>query len=891
MMKKKTRCSGLTILLGMTIVTIQLLQSLLVRAEPELTGEEELVESVTVEDSEIEQSVLVIGSYLIHINGITDDVVEVAEESANKFNQHNRYYKSELAGGKWYDVTNASSLLDITTGGEAVEDTVIEQLQFTHKVSATGQVTDLRYGYTVSSFDVNSPYVLWDLEELESIEQQYQLLHDKEGKTQSDLVTLSLLQQFYEPSIRNEITNRYDAIISGLEKYKNELLQRGKPNGWVEEVIKVMKHTDALRRIEALQILSEKLENLLNGVSGQQENLTYEKIEDGETVTESIDEYYVNSDLVEAIGQSIEKVEKSILEYANSVIPEGESATSQARFRYSNDLMSRVNITQKSFPYDNLPWYFRWYTIWLQARSVLDDVTYDQQACDTATQKLVDISNISKGMIVDVNSESATLHRLSEDALTAYKGCLAEGVNEEYQNAIVEHATLTVLTQCLESQKTKTDAIRLEYEELLAAYFERMSNTSAQQLIERLLNEIPNLQSVIPADAVQKYHLETVDEHEVWLRKQLVAIIANSEDTTQMEQLQQELAELELERQKALDQNRLDEEKRLEKLMEAKRKEIDALQEKLRNIAASPNSSHAEKAKAIAGLGNGNLDTLLNETASDIADLIRNGDLNFIEGGDGATQSDLNTLKDKLSLYQELARMDSEAAEAAMKSIDNAIANTSTQNLEVQEILANAKKEIKETIAYGKSQDAANADASMLQAMIENIMGTQVEDFTSLQLGSAVWALSRFGQDYQNQSAKNLAIAYAAEMYQEQNIYCYMKVNQDIKEYVSLKAIGLVLDYRYVFDDAHSSVTLSKGRDYKTFVHKNKEYLFGDKQTGTLKAATILQETLYISAEDSQKIYGIGAGYINGSKYAITVTQKIENTAREIYRQMEEQLN
>ena len=112
-----------------------------------------------------------------------------------------------------------------------------------------------------------------------------------------------------------------------------------------------------------------------------------------------------------------------------------------------------------------------------------------------------------------------------------------------------------------------------------------------------------------------------------------------------------------------------------------------------------------------------------------------------------------------------------------------------------------------------------------------------------------------------------------------------------MKEYVSLKAIGLVLDYRYVFDDVHSSVTLSKGRDYKTFVHKNKEYLFGDKQTGTLKAATILQETLYISAEDSQKIYGIAAGYINGSKYAITVTQKIENTAREIYRQMEEQLN
>lgn len=138
------------------------MQTLNVNANPEIQGEDELIESVKVKDAEIEKSSLIIGSYIIHLNGLTDDVFHMAKESANEFSQANMYYKSELADGKWFDVTSASSLEDIISEGTPIEREVIEQLNFTHKVSSISEVTDLRYGYRISAFDVKAPYSLWD---------------------------------------------------------------------------------------------------------------------------------------------------------------------------------------------------------------------------------------------------------------------------------------------------------------------------------------------------------------------------------------------------------------------------------------------------------------------------------------------------------------------------------------------------------------------------------------------------------------------------------------------------------------------------------------------------------------------------------------------------------
>jgi len=122
--------------------------------------------SVHMQDGQIPQATLAIGSHLIHINGMTDELYAAALESANEFNQHQMYYKSELANGAWFEISEAVSIEDISTSGNPVNKSIIEALEFTHMTGANGMTTDLRNGQFVSVFDMNNPYDLNKLEEL-----------------------------------------------------------------------------------------------------------------------------------------------------------------------------------------------------------------------------------------------------------------------------------------------------------------------------------------------------------------------------------------------------------------------------------------------------------------------------------------------------------------------------------------------------------------------------------------------------------------------------------------------------------------------------------------------------------------------------------------------------
>ena len=203
--------------------------------------------SVNVQDSQIEASTLVIGSHLIHINGLTDELYTVAVESANEFNQHQMYYKSELANGSWFEISEAVSIADITTAGNPVSKSVIEALEFTHKTGANGITTDLRNGQTVSVFDINNPYDLNALEELEPLRLQYQILQEKTDKNESDEIYLKMIQAFFEKDIRSDQTKECDTSLIGLESYKGGLYSREKPSMWTEKTENIMKNWLRLR--------------------------------------------------------------------------------------------------------------------------------------------------------------------------------------------------------------------------------------------------------------------------------------------------------------------------------------------------------------------------------------------------------------------------------------------------------------------------------------------------------------------------------------------------------------------------------------------------------------------------------------------------------------------
>ena len=124
--------------------------------------------AVHIDASSIEQSTLIIGTHLIYLYSLNDELYQIALDSAADSGQTQIYYKSELADGTWFNITDAGSIADITDSGIAVSDDTINNLYFTHHTKSDGKTYDLRTNQAVSIFDINNVY---DVENLATIRQ------------------------------------------------------------------------------------------------------------------------------------------------------------------------------------------------------------------------------------------------------------------------------------------------------------------------------------------------------------------------------------------------------------------------------------------------------------------------------------------------------------------------------------------------------------------------------------------------------------------------------------------------------------------------------------------------------------------------------------------------
>ena len=107
--------------------------------------------AVRINPEEIENSTLIIGTHLIYLHAMNDQLYEIAKQSASDSGQDRVYYKSEMAGGLWYDITDAESLKDITTDGVIVSNDDIRSLYFTHHTKSDRITYDLQTNSSVCS--------------------------------------------------------------------------------------------------------------------------------------------------------------------------------------------------------------------------------------------------------------------------------------------------------------------------------------------------------------------------------------------------------------------------------------------------------------------------------------------------------------------------------------------------------------------------------------------------------------------------------------------------------------------------------------------------------------------------------------------------------------------
>ena len=935
--------------------------------------------SVHVSDSSIENSTLVIGSHLIHINGMTDKLYELAQGSANEFNQSKIYYKSELADGKWFEITSASSIADITSSGTPVSKSVIEALDFTHLTNSQGVTTDLRTGNTVSAYNIEDPYDLRVMEELEPIKVQYQILQGIKDPSDSDKEYMTMITDFFATNISSS-GNMQDVAINGLETYKGSVIARKMPATWVSAVDTVIEQTDAQRRVDSLTLLSEALDTLLSKASNQELSEEQKKAQeeknsdsDSESESSSSTDLIVNSDVVAAIGDAKKNVEDGIAEYSAKLLEEGTTTASKMRYQYSKEL-------------ENC------------------GMAYNNIGCDIATEKLVDLDNILNGNVADLESELNLLQsELVGEAYKAYMAKLSEGAGSDYRQAVSEGAAQAVKAKYLTDQKTATNAARLEYQAMLEEQFKRMTSTATESYLLQLLDAVPGIKATVPSDEAKSYQLETVEEYRAWLRKELAAVVQNDADSSTLGRLQSEKEELEKARQDALDRNDLTEEKRLTAQMEAKQTDINAETKKLVDILNSPNSSESDKASALTGLGGGNAASVLNELADSIASDIRgldgngnskntsgdgsesgntgdgsgsesgntgdgsdgtggssgdgsgsentgdgsgNGDGSGSDGtgessgdgsgseggdagdgsgntGDGSGSEGGNTgdgsgnagdgsgseggdagdgsgdgndsdegssaglpddIANKLEAFMAVSELDPDAAKAALGEIKNAVDNSAGLDASTANALAAELSDAEQKLDQMSTDQLSTSD---LTELIEDILGGSFEDSNDASQVATVAALDQYAMENRNSDAKALALSYVNKLADRGNPYVYKKYNQEKAEYVSLQSVGKVLGYRYIFDDAHYSVTLSKAGEYYLFTNRKQEYTLTGGNTDQLEKPAGFMQTVYISSADSEKLFGAKAGYLDSSEqYALLITPKLESKIADIYEQL-----
>lgn len=868
-MKKKIWATILAVVIGASLVFGHLYILEAITSDSDTS-----VKSVHVSDSEIENSTLVIGTYLIHINGLSDDIYALAQDSAAQFAQNDMYYKSELASGKWYKITDATSIADITSEGTQVAASVIETLEFTHKVDAEGNITDLRTGAAVASYNVSDPYNMEELAELEPVKLRYDLLQEKETRSDSDNKNIEMIGVLYGLSLKDTITDENDARLSVLEIYKNGLPGRGKPETWTAAVDTVIASVDAQRRVEALTILDDYLNQLLKKVMGQEEEvMTQEEYNTRLAAAESdeakqlIEQEYqasqsrggifnsvgLNSDyqqdeeLVNAISQAKADVQESIISYNAKIIVEGSTTTTKQIYKYTNDLISCASAS-------------------------------DVSGADVATEKLVNLQNIAQGVIGDADGELSTLTDvLLKEALDAWKKKLSAGVSAEYKQAITDGASEAVKISYLTQQKNDTNAARTEYQSMLEEAWKRMSNAKAQQDVQNRINGIDDLEKLVPSDDAKTYQLETVAEHLSWLRTELGELVKQSSDSSELDTLKQQKDELETQRRDALDKNDLSTAKKLEAEIEAKQTEIDELTKDLTDVLNSEDSTEADKARALAGLTAGSTAKKLTSLASDITSGIR----------DSSDSYGSSSILNQMAAFSSLSSYDPDAAAAALAEIKDALDNASNIDSDVKAQLDSEVSELEEQIAAAAASGASKLSADALKSLLADYFGEYTgngaSSATEQQKAGALIALSMYAEATDNADARAMASALAGKMASDGNSYIYEQYDKDTNEYISLKALGAVLGYRYIFDNAHYTVTLSKAQEYYLFTQDSVDYVSASKVSRIMQKAAGLMGTLYISGEDGEAIFDSTGYYIPKSIYASVRTSAMESSIQEVY--------
>lgn len=676
----------------------------------------------------IENKTLLIGTYLIHLQGLTDELYTQAVESGSEAGQDQIYYKSELSGGNWFNISDAGSLGDISKKGTPVEAGEMENLYIRYVVGADGTLIDVLDNKERNPFDLVSPYDLTQLPELEPLRLQYTYDPTKSGITEmkflenrnaqdagtlrSQVYYYQLITTFFTLDLRDDQTNKCDEQLNRLYScYK--ALKAAQNDKEAELVYSLMSKVDATRRaivLEKLNQLDESALNELYNLSTGTYYTAYGNFADAQSKKETDAEAYivklrdaVKHDFFEISTSAwyesfLARIGLSSGNWWSLITPlnipttdkdeDDEDEEEEERVDKDAFAVDQAILDSLSQCMENCQTSYN-----KQNAKRLQDVdtvlghaeyTYSMQVIDSAsasglngdTLNLRYLMDIKNGVINEADGELALLNgTLLPDAESRYSSDAKANASEKYAAAVANDSGEAAMESALDEQKAILESRRSELQYLIT---EKKRRTPAEAMIEELMRRVTIADSWRDAtskDAFGTKARQSVDEHIAWLKETANALKAEDDSLgSDLDDLKDQMEGLENKMKAALDDNDLQGAEDLKARIDALEQDIADEEKRLATLAANADNA-GDAASALMDLGDSMdalADRLLDKAKSRISQEDYDGLKNSINAlaGIGATDA-LEEIKDLLEENGAPATLLAELDEAIEEAEEN----------------------------------------------------------------------------------------------------------------------------------------------------------------------------------------------------------------------------
>lgn len=846
--------------------------------------------AVHVDPDAIESATLIIGTHLIYLHALNEEIYAAAMDSASLSGQDRRFYKSELAGGMWVEITDAGSVRDITAAGNIVDKSEIQALFLTHHTKSDRVTYDLRTNVKVCIFDIYNVYDLENMPELEPLKLQYDMMKESGSRTKTIKRNRNLVQQFFAMSVRSETTALYDRQLQALQGYYDELAANGAESGDCEMVLYVMAKVDNSRKAAVYTLIESGLASLQDKVTDVSGNADLE----------------LDDALLTAIGNSQNALAESMSEAQGNMLAMGDTVLSETEYTLSEEMIANaIN--------DN---YF---------------------ACDDQNRKLQHLQNISGGVIVDRQGETDLLNGMIDKADVVYGQMLSRGATNEYMTLVSQNVSHAALQSRMKADMADANAARGELEFFIQGKTDRMEREEAQGYILTRIQDAAKFKAAVRTDAYRTEYQNSVTAYVDWLNALLDSSRKNGSSQTEEEGMYEQKAELQQQKLQALDELDLDTAKKIDAQIAEIDKKIDSTQGDASDKLSALIQQKTELEKKLQKeLGEQAEDSGEPDSAGDSAAVALQVEISRLEVEIAENRMALpedsqaaNIVNSKNEILRLLAEGDE--GDAALVSLESNVSMLATMLAEGSPLAREALKEVYQKLlakseleGVGAYQDlqgqietaisdsvvntslSGEMTAQDAQRVIADALG--IESLTDAQgsvlsgipkddMAAALIALGEFDKktghtaqtmgETGESGAKPSEIhtmteGLAAMLSQGDDGVVFQTKKQGGECYVPAETLAGYLGYRYIWNDTKKSAVLSRGRHFYRFTAFRETVENEAGETVYMESLAGFSGGIHIPASFVETCFACRLYEIPGTSYSVLVNDEAEEKSQEI---------